>query len=1154
MSTSKKTPISDPEAPPREAPPSVDDLLDASDWTGRLNEARARRAEALARSGRGQRAPEPGAPWGAAEPSPEAPRLVDEFSDPLPRRRKAPPVGSGAAAEGARTAPGTRPSAVVVPVAAWVRPPETAAGAVAAPSDEVPWAGEGSQDAAPASDAQALSRAMAERRARRRARGTAGATPAADPAAAPASSPRQAPDAPDAAPASAGAGPAPAESTPSARSRIGLLAASVAVPILALAGWAVLSGEVRPALDLQRPAVEAAGASGPVLAREGTDPAPPPGVFPPPDGAGPASGVAGGDGARAALGDGPGGVPVAVGEPAPMTPGRAGAPAALGDGPGPEGGPVAASDTAPRSQAGAGGDAPAAAGDGAEVGPIAASEPAAIPQGVAAGNGVRADLGDRPGSEGAPLAAGAPAPMTPGGAAGGGAAAAFGDGPGSEGAPLAAGAPAPMTPAGDGAPAAPGEGPGSEGGPVAAIDRAAMPQGAADVTEADLAGPQRPRGGGAPVVSRPGPALYPQDRPVGAVDAPEPAARIAAPGDGPRPVTPRSGDRSPGRPLAADAGPSLARAAGRPDATAPLDVAAAGSAPPDRPSPVAVEPRRGVSGAEGAGPGGPAPVAGPARPLRRDPGLAALARDRFPASVPSRGLATIADVLPQREAVRPDAGSAPVLRAETAPRFATGAAAVSRPAPDPAATLVADAGGIPSGTGSLPGRTAVPAEIAPRGTEPAPRGAVAYGANEPTLAALELPEGRPGASVAGPGTPAVAPAAPADAAAPGRLRRLGPVPASDHAPLAARGTARPAASPPDAVVQAPSARPDADADPDPAASAVPGVEELERLLSLDAAPGAIAPETRLGTATDAPQGAATVPAAYAGVLVWVHGPESVGAEGIADAAEALAAMGIDATTAAPVSFAISRDQLRYFYPADRAAADGIAALTGAEPRDFTDYRPLPAEGTLELWLKGTAVASSRAAPTVEGARAASPARSAGPAPEWVLVQRGPGILDRLIGNPAASVPGRGDLRATRQATGLGDLFVDRMVRNSAGRAPVGSAGGSSPASGGSPSGSSTDAGGSAGADSGAPSGGVGGDTGGDTGGGSGGDTGGGSGGDTGGGSGASSGGGGSTGDQAGGKADKPGKDKADKDKGGKDKGGKDKADKDKGGKDKGGKG
>ena len=69
-----------------------------------------------------------------------------------------------------------------------------------------------------------------------------------------------------------------------------------------------------------------------------------------------------------------------------------------------------------------------------------------------------------------------------------------------------------------------------------------------------------------------------------------------------------------------------------------------------------------------------------------------------------------------------------------------------------------------------------------------------------------------------------------------------------------------------------------------------------------------------------------------------------------------------------VGFAISSDQVRYFYPEDAAAARALAEAIGARVRDFTDFRPQPEEGTIEVWMSGK---SGKAAPAKPRNRAPS---------------------------------------------------------------------------------------------------------------------------------------------------------------------------------------
>jgi len=74
---------------------------------------------------------------------------------------------------------------------------------------------------------------------------------------------------------------------------------------------------------------------------------------------------------------------------------------------------------------------------------------------------------------------------------------------------------------------------------------------------------------------------------------------------------------------------------------------------------------------------------------------------------------------------------------------------------------------------------------------------------------------------------------------------------------------------------------------------------------------------------------------------------------ITTATEALAAAGLETVPPSPVSFRVKQDQVRFFRPEDRSAARLVGEATGAAVRDFTDYRPRPPSGTMELWLSGS---------------------------------------------------------------------------------------------------------------------------------------------------------------------------------------------------------
>lgn len=53
-----------------------------------------------------------------------------------------------------------------------------------------------------------------------------------------------------------------------------------------------------------------------------------------------------------------------------------------------------------------------------------------------------------------------------------------------------------------------------------------------------------------------------------------------------------------------------------------------------------------------------------------------------------------------------------------------------------------------------------------------------------------------------------------------------------------------------------------------------------------------------------------------------------------------------------VNLSISKSNVRFYYDQDAALASHIAATIAAEARDFTTFRPRPAEGLIEIWLEG----------------------------------------------------------------------------------------------------------------------------------------------------------------------------------------------------------
>jgi len=101
------------------------------------------------------------------------------------------------------------------------------------------------------------------------------------------------------------------------------------------------------------------------------------------------------------------------------------------------------------------------------------------------------------------------------------------------------------------------------------------------------------------------------------------------------------------------------------------------------------------------------------------------------------------------------------------------------------------------------------------------------------------------------------------------------------------------------------------------------------------------------------------------VFVHLNAPETVPDGDIGSVTAGLAEAGVALSKVREVSFKVSETQVRYFHARDAAAAGALADLFGGRARNFTDFRPSPPDGTLEVYLAGDRVAPpppARAAP------------------------------------------------------------------------------------------------------------------------------------------------------------------------------------------------
>ncbi len=237
--------------------------------------------------------------------------------------------------------------------------------------------------------------------------------------------------------------------------------------------------------------------------------------------------------------------------------------------------------------------------------------------------------------------------------------------------------------------------------------------------------------------------------------------------------------------------------------------------------------------------------------------------------------------------------------------------------------------------------------------------------SQDTLAAMPAPL----AAVAQVGEAAVLPAAPESAAEPDL-----------QLPAVLAAVARPSSTEAPAASEAGSA-PRVDAAP-PAALPAPEAEVATEVAAAPEPEPAPAPEPAVEAAAEPAEEPAEVAEAAAespapprvdAVLVSILAPRDTAPERVAEAAGTIGGLGYTSREPAEVGVTIRQTQVRYYHPEDAAAAELVAAAVGGTARDFTDFRPQPPDGTVEVWLEGEPT------PAPEPVRAVAPVRAA-PAP------------------------------------------------------------------------------------------------------------------------------------------------------------------------------
>jgi hypothetical protein len=169
--------------------------------------------------------------------------------------------------------------------------------------------------------------------------------------------------------------------------------------------------------------------------------------------------------------------------------------------------------------------------------------------------------------------------------------------------------------------------------------------------------------------------------------------------------------------------------------------------------------------------------------------------------------------------------------------------------------------------------------------------------------------------------------------------------------------------------------------------------------------------------------------------ILVHAPSGLTPGEAEGAIAAVDAAGFVAATRVPVQLTIGSTNVRYYHPEDAAAAEAIAASiaeqTGspALARDFTEFRPQPLAGTIEVWLAGqpggsapVAQAPRQPAPTPPAAQRTAP-------PQAAAQNRQPPRQASQQRRPAPATPQEAAMRELENLADEIARAISRSLRN-----------------------------------------------------------------------------------------------------------------------------
>ena len=114
-----------------------------------------------------------------------------------------------------------------------------------------------------------------------------------------------------------------------------------------------------------------------------------------------------------------------------------------------------------------------------------------------------------------------------------------------------------------------------------------------------------------------------------------------------------------------------------------------------------------------------------------------------------------------------------------------------------------------------------------------------------------------------------------------------------------------------------------------------------------------------------------------GVVVKVLAPTNLVDAEVDRTAISLRSAGYVLADSARVGVKVSETHVRYYHAADRVSAEALALQFNGTARDFSGASNQPPEGTVELWLQGSAPKVAQAKPAKTKAKTKRKAKAAG---------------------------------------------------------------------------------------------------------------------------------------------------------------------------------